>query len=255
MNTFTQEQKRDAIAQNYAKIALNDESCGCSPSGCCSSQNISLDLGYSQEQLNSIPSEADKGLGCGNPTAIASLKKGEVVLDLGSGAGLDCFLASIEVGEKGQVIGVDMTREMIAKARSNKDKNGYDNVEFRLGEIENLPIADNSVDVIISNCVINLSLDKQRVFDEAFRVLKRGGRVAVSDIVLTKKIPPQMITLDSYGSCIAGASFIDDLKTLLKNSGFKDIKITPKSESKKFLKDWSDNIENYIVSANIEAVK
>lgn len=252
---FTQEQKRAAIAQNYARIASDDDSCGCSPSGCCGSEEISLELGYSKEQLNSIPSEANKGLGCGNPTAIASLKKGEVVLDLGSGAGVDCFLASIEVGDEGRVIGVDMTREMIAKARSNRDKGGYDNVDFRLGEIENLPVADNSVDVIISNCVINLSLDKHRVFDEAFRVLKTGGRLAISDIVLTKKIPSHMITLDSYGACIAGASFIDDLKTLLKNSGFKNINITPKSESRKFLKDWSQNIEDYIVSANIEAVK
>ncbi|MBU1659129.1 arsenite methyltransferase [bacterium] len=255
MNTFTQEQKKDAIAQNYARIASNDDSCGCTASGCCNSDGISLNLGYSEEQLNSIPKEADKGLGCGNPTAIALLKKGEVVLDLGSGAGLDCFLASREVGENGKVIGVDMTREMIAKARSNKDKNGYDNVDFRLGEIENLPVADDSVDVIISNCVINLSLDKQRVFDEAFRVLKNGGRLAISDIVLTKQIPSHMITLDSYGACIAGASFIDDLELLLKKSGFKNINIIPKTESKKFLKEWSENIEDYIVSANIEAVK
>lgn len=252
---FTQEQKRDAISNNYATIGSNDDSCGCSISGCCNSDGISLNLGYSKEQLNSIPKGADKGLGCGNPTAMASLRKGEVVLDLGSGAGLDCFLASLEVGEKGQVIGVDMTREMITKARNNKEKNGYDNVDFRLGEIENLPVGDNSINVIISNCVINLSLDKQRVFDEAFRVLKIGGRLAISDVVLTKQIPSHMITLDSYGACIAGASFIDDLELLLKNSGFKDINITPKTESKKFLKDWSENIENYIVSANIEAVK
>ncbi|MFA5539611.1 MAG: arsenite methyltransferase [Gemmobacter sp.] len=254
MNTFTQEQKKDAIAQNYARIASNDDSCGCATNGCCNSDGVSLNLGYSKEQLSSIPKEADKGLGCGNPTSIASLKNGEVVLDLGSGAGLDCFLASKEVGEEGMVIGIDMTREMIAKARSNKDKNSYDNVDFRLGEIENLPVADNSVDVIISNCVINLSLDKQRVFDEAFRALKNGGRLAISDIVLTKQIPSHMITIDSYGACIAGASFINDLEKLLNNSGFKDIKITPKGKSKKFLKDWSDNIENYIVSANIEAV-
>ncbi|MDD5157793.1 arsenite methyltransferase [Sulfurimonas sp.] len=252
---FTQEQKRDAIANNYATIGSNDNSYGCNISGCCNSDEISLNLGYSKKQLNSIPKGADKGLGCGNPTTIASLKKGEMVLDLGSGAGLDCFLASQEVGEKGQVIGVDMTREMIAKARSNKEKNGYVNVDFRLGEIENLPVRDNSIDVIISNCVINLSLDKQRVFNEAFRVLKVGGRLAISDIVLTKQIPSHMITLDSFGACIAGASFIDDLELLLKNSGFKDINITPKTESKKFLKDWSENIENYIVSANIEAVK
>jgi len=255
MNTFTQEQKKDVIAQSYAKIASNDDSRGCTANGCCTSDGISLNLGYSKEQLNSIPKEADKGLGCGNPTAIASLKKGEVVLDLGSGAGIDCFLASKEVGENGQVIGVDMTREMIEKARRNKDKNSYDNVNFRLGEIENLPIADNSVDVVISNCAINLSLDKQRVFDEAFRVLKTGARLAISDIVLTKDIPSHMITLDSYGACIAGASFIDDLELLLKKSGFNNVNITPKTESKKFLKEWSENIEDYIVSANIEAIK
>lgn len=255
MNNFTQEEKRKAIAQNYAEVATSTDSCGCNSNSCSSNDSVSLNFGYTQEQLNSIPDGADKGLGCGNPTAIASLKKGEVVLDLGSGAGLDCFLASKEVGEKGQVIGVDMTREMIAKARNNKEKNSYYNVDFRLGEIENLPVADNSVDVIISNCVINLSLDKQRVFDEAFRVLKIGGRLAISDIVLTKQIPSHMITLDSYGACISGASFIDDLEKLLQNSGFKDIKITPKNESKEFLKDWSENIENYIVSATIEAIK
>ena len=255
MNNFTQDEKREAIAQNYAKIALNDENCSCNTNSCCNNNGSSLNLGYTQEQLNSIPNSADKGLGCGNPTTIASLKNGETVLDLGSGAGLDCFLASKEVGEKGKVIGVDMTREMLEKARANKKQNNYENVDFRLAEIENLPVADNSVDVIISNCVINLSLDKQRVFDEAYRVLKNGGRLAVSDIVLTKQIPDEMVTLDSYGSCIAGASFIKDLEVLLKNSGFKEINISPKSKSKEFLKEWSENIENFIVSANIEAVK
>lgn len=258
MDKFTKEEKKEAIEKNYAKLASNDDSCGCDPSRCCGSgtnEDRSLNLGYSQEQLNSIPEGANKGLGCGNPTAIASLKKGESVLDLGCGAGLDCFLASKEVGGSGKVIGVDMTREMIAKAREYKKKHGYENVDFRLGEIENLPVENNSIDVIISNCVINLSLDKQRVFDEAFRVLKTGGRLAVSDIVLTKRIPDKMITLDSFGSCIAGANFIDDIEVLLKNSGFTKIQITPKDESKKFLKDWSENIENFIVSANIEAVK
>lgn len=255
MSGFTNEEKKEAIVQNYAKIATSDESCGCSTSGCCGTENTSLNLGYTKEQLDSIPEGANKGLGCGNPTVIASLKKGETVLDLGSGAGLDCFLASKEVGENGLVIGVDMTREMIAKAREIQKRNNYKNVDFRLGEIENLPVADNIVDVIISNCVINLSLNKQRVFDEAFRVLKIGGRLAISDIVLTKKIPDEMITLDSFGACIAGASFIDDLEELLRNSGFKEIKIVPKTQSKEFLKTWSDNIENFIVSANIEAIK
>lgn len=252
---FTQEQKKEAITQNYAKIANNNQSCGCSTSGCCETDNTSLHLGYTKEQLILIPKEADKGLGCGNPTAIASLKEGETVLDLGSGAGIDCFLASKEVKESGYVIGVDMTREMIAKARKIQTRDNYKNVDFRLGEIENLPVANNSIDVIISNCVINLSLNKQRVFDEAFRVLKIGGRLAISDIVLTKKIPDEMITLDSFGACIAGANFIDDLEELLKNSGFKEIKIIPKTQSKAFLKDWANNIENFIVSANIEAIK
>lgn len=255
MKVFTDEQKKEAISQSYAKIALSEQSCGCHTISCCSSENSSLNLGYTKEQLDSIPLGADKGLGCGNPTVIASLKKGETVLDLGSGAGLDCFLASNEVGEKGFVIGVDMTREMIAKARENKKRNHYTNVDFRLGEIENLPVANGIVDVIISNCVINLSLNKQRVFDEAFRVLKVGGRLAISDIVLTQKIPQEMITLDSFGACIAGASFTEDLEILLKNSGFKEIKITPKTQSREFLKEWSQNIENFIVSANIEAVK
>ncbi len=249
MGDFTQEEKKEAIIQNYINVATGNSCCGSS----CNSD--SLHLGYTQEQLNSIPAEANKGLGCGNPTAIASLKEGDVVLDLGSGAGIDCFLASKEVGESGKVIGVDMTREMIVKARENQKKNSYQNIDFRLGEIENLPVANDIVDVIISNCVINLSLDKQRVFDEAYRVLKVGGRLAISDIVLIKKMPKEKITLDSYGSCIAGASFIEELKVLLQNSGFKDIKITPKDESKKFLKDWSDNIEDFIVSAYIEAVK
>jgi ubiquinone/menaquinone biosynthesis C-methylase UbiE len=256
MSKFTPEQKRESISKKYAQVAVSDEN-GCNTGGCCgtNSDSLSLALGYSKEQLSSIPSGADRGLGCGNPISIARLKQGEVVLDLGSGAGLDCFLASIDVGETGRVIGVDMTREMITKARENKKKNNYDRVDFRLGEIENLPVQDDIIDVIISNCVINLSLDKQRVFDEAYRVLKSGGRLAISDIVLIKKIPNEMITLDSFGGCMAGASFIDDLEDMLKNSGFKNISITPKGESKEFLKDWSEKIENYIVSANIEAIK
>jgi len=251
MNNFTDEEKKEAIATNYANVAVSSNG----ESSCCANKKQSLKLGYSQEQLDNTPNGADKGLGCGNPIAIASLRKGETVLDLGSGAGIDCFLASKEVGKDGLVIGVDMTWQMITKSRENKIKNGYDNIDFRLGEIENLPVADCVIDVIISNCVINLSINKQRVFDEVYRVLKNGGRLAISDIVLTKKIPQEMITLDSYGSCIAGANFIDDLKTMLEKSGFKDIKINPKDGSHQFLKDWSKNIENYIVSANIEAIK
>jgi len=236
MSGFTQEQRKEAISKNYAEVALSENN-GCNTGGCCGTdESKSLALGYSKEQLASIPNGADKGLGCGNPTAIASLKKGEVVLDLGSGAGLDCFLSSIEVGVTGRVIGIDMTREMITKARDNKKKNNYDTVDFRLGEIENLPVENNMVDVIISNCVINLAFDKQRVFDESFRVLKNGGRLAISDVVLTRKIPKEMITLDSFGGCMAGASFIDDLEVMLQKSGFKNFKIKAKKREKRFAK-------------------
>jgi len=256
MEKLTELQTRESIAKNYAKIAQESNSCGCSSGGCCgTSDEISSQLGYSKEQLSAIPKESNKGLGCGNPINIASLKKGEVVLDLGSGAGLDCFLASIEVGEKGFVIGVDMTREMVAKARENAHKNGYQNVDFRLGEIEHLPVADETVDVIISNCVINLALDKQQVFHEAFRVLKNGGRLAISDIVLSQPIPKEMISLESFSSCIAGASCVEDLKVMLQNAGFKNISIEPKDESKAFIQHWSSRIENFIVSANIRAMK
>ena len=252
MNKFTNEERKEAIVKNYEQVALQNSCCGNDTNGC---GNNSLNFGYSKQQLQSIPSDSDKGLGCGNPTIIASLKKGETVLDLGSGAGLDCFLSSKEVGETGNVIGVDMTMQMIVKSRENKTKNNYDNVDFRLGEIENLPVSNDSIDVIISNCVINLSLNKQQVFNEAYRVLKNGGRLAISDIVLTKEIPEKQITLDNFGSCIAGASYVNTLENLLINAGFKDIEITKKGESKKFLKDWDDNIENFIVSADIKAVK
>lgn len=256
MEKLTELQTRESIAQNYAKIAQESNSCGCGSGGCCGTNDeISSQLGYLKEQLSAIPQESNKGLGCGNPIKIASLQKGEVVLDLGSGAGLDCFLASLEVGEKGFVIGVDMTREMVAKARENAHRNGYQNVDFRLGEIEHLPVADGTIDVIISNCVVNLALDKQSVFHEAFRVLKNGGRLAISDIVLSQPIPKEMLTLDSFSGCIAGASFVQDLKAMLQKAGFKDISIEPKDESKAFIQHWSHRIEDFIVSANIQAVK
>lgn len=198
-------------------------------------------------------------MGCGNPQAIASLKPGEHVLDLGSGAGFDCFLAARQVGAKGRVIGVDMTPEMISKARRNVSAGDFPHVEFRLGEIEYLPVADRSIDVILSNCVINLSPDKQQVFREAFRVLKKGGRLAVSDIVLTAELPTAIKNdLDvSYSGYISGASSIKDLQSMLEQSGFSQIEIKPKDESKSFIKEWMPgaSIEKYIVSSTIQALK
>ena len=226
-------------------------------------QNISIEeisqkMGYSVEELQSIPNGANMGLGCGNPQAIADLKEGETVLDLGSGGGFDCFLASPKVGSTGTVIGVDMTSEMLSKARSNAEKNHFNNVEFRLGEIENLPVADRMVDVILSNCVINLSPNKGRVFQEAYRVLKEGGRLAISDIVLTASLPEELQSnMQLYSGCISGASTIEELTDVIKQAGFKNISITPKDESKEFIKEWAPEhkVEEYIVSAIIKAEK
>ena len=198
------------------------------------------------------------GLGCGNPQGIAALKEGETVLDLGSGAGFDVFLAANQVGKTGKVIGVDMTPTMISKARENAEKRNYTNVDFRLGEIENLPLADTSVDVMISNCVINLSPEKQKVFDETFRVLKPGGRIAVSDVVAFAEMPEEVKNDAAlYSGCVSGASTADENKKMLENSGFINIKIIPNEESKTFIKDWKPGtqIVDYVVSAMIEAVK
>ena len=221
---------RKAVREGYAEIAKKERSC-CSPaSSCCCStdlaQTISKAIGYSEEETASVPEGANLGLGCGNPLALASLKEGETVLDLGSGAGFDCFLAASRVGQRGKVIGVDMTPEMIEKARENARKGDYDNVEFRLGEIENLPAADSSVDVVISNCVINLSLDKKKVFAEAFRVLKPGGRLMVSDIVLTKELPEFIKeSIASYVGCVSGAMMKGDYLEVVKEAGFHEVKI------------------------------
>jgi ubiquinone/menaquinone biosynthesis C-methylase UbiE len=198
------------------------------------------------------------GLGCGNPPAIASLQSGETVLDLGSGGGFDCFLAAKAVGERGHVIGVDMTPEMISKAQANAKKAGFGNVEFRLGEIENLPVTDNSVDVIISNCVINLSPEKKKVFKESFRTLKRGGRLAISDIVATAQLPDEVKNnLELYTGCVSGASPIDELKSTLKEIGFTDIRIKPIDGSKELIREWTSDsdIGDFVLSATIEAVK
>src|SRR5262249_30569881 len=215
-------------------------------------------LGYSPEEIAALPAGADLGLGCGNPQAIASLKPGETVLDLGSGAGFDCFLASRSVGPTGRVIGVDMTPEMLAKARANAAGSNTTNVEFRLGQIEQLPVADNSVDAIISNCVINLSPDKGQVFREAFRVLKPGGRVAVADIVRTAELPPEIASdLAALCGCVAGAASVEELEGMLRDAGFEQIRIRPKDVSKEFIRTWvpGRNAADYVVSATIEAVK
>jgi SAM-dependent methyltransferase len=197
-------------------------------------------------------------LGCGNPQAIAALQAGECVLDLGSGAGFDCFLAARAVGTGGRVIGVDMTPDMVSKARANATKGGFANVEFRLGEIEHLPVADASIDVIISNCVINLSPDKAQVFRDAFRALKPGGRLAISDIVLTAALPPEMhAEIALYTGCVAGAASVADLVAMLAGAGFSDIRIAPKDASREYIQHWAPGrgVENFIASANIEAVK
>jgi len=198
------------------------------------------------------------GLGCGNPQAIAALEPGETVLDLGSGGGFDCFLAVRQVGETGRVIGVDMTPEMIRKARANAAKSGFQNVEFRLGEIEHLPVADRSVDVILSNCVINLSPDKAAVFQEAFRVLKPGGRLAIADIVATAALPEDIRNdLALRVGCVGGAAAVDEIETFLREAGFREIRIQPKDESRELIREWAPGrqVEDYVISATIEAVK
>jgi len=225
-----EEKIKKIVREGYAKIAKKQDSCCRSTVSCCDSTNmteeISRKIGYDEEELRSVPGGADLGLGCGNPVALASLKEGETVLDLGSGAGLDCFLAANNVGKKGRVIGVDMTAEMIDKARENAREGNYRNVEFRLGEIENLPVADDTVDVIISNCVINLSPNKRRVFKEAFRVLKPRGRLMVSDIVLLKELPEAIKTsVEAYVGCLSGAIMKDEYIEAIREAGFQEVKI------------------------------
>ena len=221
---------RKTVREGYAKIAKTERSCCAPVSSCCGTtdlaQTVSKNIGYTDEELGSVPEGANLGLGCGNPVALASLVKGETVLDLGSGAGFDCFLAAKKVSKTGRVIGVDMTSEMIEKARENAQKGGYQNVEFRLGEIENIPAADNSVDVVISNCVINLSPDKGKVFQEAFRVLKPGGRLMVSDIVLLKELPDFIrSSIAAYVGCISGAMRKEDYLGAIKKPGFQEVEV------------------------------
>lgn len=254
---------RQQVIKTYKEIAKSNSSgCGCT-SSCCGPQTLieegfSERLGYSKEEIAGVPSGANMGLGCGNPQAIADLKQGETIVDLGCGGGFDCFLAAKQVGDKGLVIGVDMTSEMISKARNNLQKTDHTNVEFRLGEIEHLPVADNSVDVIISNCVINLSPEKTKVFLDAYRVLKKGGRLAISDIVAIAEIPDSIKNdIEKYTGCIAGAAIISDIENDLKSVGFKNIKVNINEESRKFIEDWFPNtgVDDFVASATIEAIK
>lgn len=261
------DEHRKSVRNTYAKVAqANDggECCGTEAS-CCGvsddaaiNQLISTRLGYSEDDLAKVPDGADMGLGCGNPSAIAALKPGEVVVDLGSGGGFDCFLASHEVGSEGRVIGVDMTPDMLSKARQNAQKGNFSNVEFRLGEIEYLPIENEMADVIISNCVINLSPDKKQVFRDAHRVLKPGGRLAISDVVATVELPEEMRNdAGLIAGCMGNASLIEELEEIIKAAGFTQVRIEPKDESKEFIRDWEPdrNVTDYVVSASIEAIK
>jgi arsenite methyltransferase len=267
VNQKTQDDIRQHVRESYAEVAeaSNAGSCCGVESSCCGVSDdtaintlISTRMGYSQDDLDAVPSGADMGLGCGNPRAIASLQVGEVVVDLGSGGGFDAFLAAQEVGKTGRVIGVDMTPAMISKARANADKGQYSQVEFRLGEIEHLPIADNSVDVIISNCVINLSPNKAQVFCDAFRVLKPGGRLAISDVVASTEMPDDMKNDPLlHAGCMAGAELVHELEKMMAEAGFNEIRIAPKDESRAFIKDWApgQGVEDYVLSATIEAIK
>lgn len=262
MEALKNDEIRQAVRQQYGRVAKEGGSgSGCGPACCgtstASPEALSQGLGYSADDVGTVPQGANMGLGCGNPQAIAALKRGEVVLDLGGG-GFDCFLAARQVGNAGQVIGVDMTSEMVSKARANAENGGYRNVEFRLGEIENLPVADGTVDVIISNCVINLSPDKPRVFGESYRVLKPGGRLAISDVVAFAELPESVRQdMALYTGCVAGASSTSEIEAMLRASGFTEIRVAPKDESKSFIREWAPgtDIAEYVVSATIEAIK
>ena len=278
MALFNEDQIRQAVRDSYSRVAQDGKPCcGGSQNGpaelsmlkssCCGGSEDTTNkyccqdsarMGYSPEELSGVPEGADMGLGCGNPQAFAHLKSGETVLDLGCGGGFDSFLASNQVGPEGQVIGVDMTPEMVSKARENAARAGYSNVEFRLGEIEHLPVADSSVDAILSNCVINLSPDKSAVYLDAFRVLKPGGRLAISDMVSIAELPDELGNdLACYCGCITGTIPVDEVRRILAKSGFEDIRVQPKDESREFISSWvpGKRVEDYVVSATIEAIK
>jgi SAM-dependent methyltransferase len=259
MSNINEDQLRSAVRDHYGKVAREEPGAGCAPS-CCGAvtPESSLALGYSPEDLADVPEGANMGLGCGNPQAIAAISAGETVLDLGSGGGFDCFLAAKQVGATGKVIGVDMTPDMISKARANAEKLGAKNVEFRLGEIERLPVADGEVDAIMSNCVINLSPNKAEVYREAFRVLSPGGRLAISDVVATTELPEALrADLDAISGCVGGAVFVFEVERMLEEAGFTDIRVTVDPKSAAFIANWfpGTGAERYVASATIEAKK
>ena len=253
MTNERDDQTRAIVRDHYGKIAEGDGSCA---PGCCGANPAaSVALGYDAAELAALPDGANLGLGCGNPQALAALRAGEVVLDLGAGGGIDCFLAHKRVGPEGRVIGVDMTPAMLLKARAAARRMGATNVEFRLGEIEHLPVADQSVDVILSNCVINLSPDKAQVFRDAFRVLRPGGRLCISDVVATAALPEALRSDASLSGCVAGAAAVPELQAMLRDAGFADVVIDVDVASREFIKDWFPGlgVERYVASAKITA--
>jgi SAM-dependent methyltransferase len=254
---------REKVRAGYAEIARQSSTGtggGCCGGGSLSATDLATAIGYAEAELNAIPEEANLGLSCGNPTALASLRAGEVVLDLGSGGGFDCFIAGTKVGPSGRVIGVDMTAEMVSKARQSlaayRERTGQDNVEFRLGEIEALPVADATVDVVISNCVLNLSPEKERVWREIARVLKPGGRVAVSDLALVRPLPGAVrADLEALVGCVAGAVLIDETRTMAEAAGLTDIRLVPKPEYVDSMTSWEDPLYRRIVAQLPEGAK
>ncbi len=250
---------KQMVRDRYGSIAAASASCCAPATSCCSPEDAkAARMGYTEAEVNAVPDGANLGLGCGNPQAIAALRPGEVLIDLGSGAGFDCLLAARQVGPEGRVIGVDMTHEMLAKARDNATRVSAANVEFRLGELEHLPVADATGDVIISNCVINLVPDKAQVFREAFRVLKPGGRLAIADVVNVRPLPPELASDKALlCGCVAGAAARDAIEGWLSAAGFVDIAIQVKPESREYIATWAAGrgIENYVASATIEARK
>src|SRR5258708_6636360 len=248
---------REKVREHYAGVAEGEMSYCAKESSCCGSENISKKVGKLEGDLGSLAKVSEMGVGCGNPISFAKLRPGEVVVDLGSGGGIDCFLASKEVGPTGSVIGVDMTPQMLAKARKNADLGGYTNVEFRLGEIENLPVANHTADVVISNCVINLSTDKRRVYGEAFRVLKNGGRFAVADMITLAPLPETLKEdMAAYTGCISGAASVEEVKEWLAAAGFEHVDVHIKRKSSEFIRsDIDSKLDDYVASADITAWK